>query len=209
MNLLPIYFPELDEKQLKQLDDLAALLSDWNQKINVVSRKDIDQLNTRHIMHSLSIARVQKFNDGAHILDVGTGGGLPGIPLAIMFPNVQFHLIDVIQKKIKVVQAIVEALGLKNVVAEQIRAENVPNKYDFIVSRAVTNMSDLHVWVKDKTKKENHHDLKNGILCLKGGDLTEELENFPNAEQYPISEYFNDEFFETKKVVYQPIKYRL
>ena len=205
MNLLPIYFPELDENQLKQLNDLALLLSDWNQKINVISRKDIDQLNTRHIMHSLSIARVQKFNDGAHILDVGTGGGLPGIPLAIMFPHCQFHLIDSIGKKIKVVTEVANALGLENVRAEQIRAEQVDGEYDFIVSRAVTRITPFYGWVKGKVNINCYNKLKNGILYLKGGDLTEEIkESKLKAELYPLSAYFDEAFFETKYVVYIP-----
>lgn len=209
MNLYKKYFPELNEIQLNQLNQLEILLSEWNSKINVISRKDIEHVNTRHILHSLSIGFIQKFNPNASVLDVGTGGGLPGIPLAIMFPEVQFHLIDVIQKKIKVVQAIIDTLKLKNVTATQIRAENVSDKYDFIVSRAVTNMTDLHIWVKDKTKKENNHDLRNGLLCLKGGDLSLELEKFPNAQEFELNTIFEDEFFDTKKVVYQPIKYRL
>ena len=203
------YFPNITPLQIAQFEQLNQLLTEWNSKINVVSRKDIEQLNTRHILHSLGIAKIMEFNTNADILDVGTGGGLPGIPLAILYPNVNFHLIDVIGKKIKVVQSIVDEIGLKNVTAQQIKAQDVTKKYDFIVSRAVCKMADLHLWTKNKTKKDHLHDLQNGILCLKGGDLTEELENFPNSEEYLLSNYFKDEFFETKKVIYQPIKYRI
>ncbi|MCB9425457.1 MAG: 16S rRNA (guanine(527)-N(7))-methyltransferase RsmG [Flavobacteriales bacterium] len=209
MNSITKYFPELSEIQIDKFNQLEKLLTEWNHKINVISRKDIDQLSTRHILHSLAIAKIIQFNPKAEILDVGTGGGLPGIPLAILFPETHFHLVDTIGKKIKVVQSIAEELSLKNVTTEQIQAQNIKHRYDFIVSRAVCKMELLHLWVKDKTKKENNHDLKNGILCLKGGDLTEELENFPNAVEHNISDFFEDEFFETKKVVYQPIKYRI
>ncbi len=209
MNSIQKYFPNLTELQIKQLDQLSELLADWNSKINVISRKDIDQLNTRHLLHSLSIAKIIEFNPNASVLDVGTGGGLPGIPLAILFPETNFHLIDVIGKKIKVVQSIVDAIGLKNVTAEQIRAENVPLRYDFIVSRAVCKMAELHLWTKNKTKKDNTHPFDNGIFCLKGGDLSEELENFPNAVEFNINNLFEDDFFDTKKVIYQPVKYRI
>lgn len=209
MNSITKYFPELTEYQVRKFEQLEQLLSDWNSKINVISRKDIDQLNTRHILHSLSITKVLRFNPGSEVMDVGTGGGLPGIPLAIMFPETQFHLVDTIGKKIKVVQSIIDELGLTNVTTQQIQAQKVNDKYDFIVSRAVCKMELLHLWVKNKTKKENQHNLPNGILCLKGGDLTEELENFPNAEEYLISDFFEDDFFDTKKVVYQPVKYRI
>lgn len=209
MNSITKYFPELSKIQIDKFNQLEKLLTEWNHKINVISRKDIDQLSTRHVLHSLAIAKIIQFNPKAEILDVGTGGGLPGIPLAILFPETHFHLVDTIGKKIKVVESIAEELSLKNVTTEQIQAQNIKHRYDFIVSRAVCKMELLHLWVKDKTKKENNHDLKNGILCLKGGDLTEELENFPNALEHNISDFFEDEFFETKKVVYQPIKYRL
>lgn len=200
-------FPYLTVNQIQQFEKLGALYHDWNAKINVISRKDIDELYTKHVLHSLAIAKIQPFKKGDSILDVGTGGGFPGIPLAILFPETNFYLIDVIAKKIKVVQAVIDALGLKNVKAEQMRAENVKEKFDFIVSRAVTNMPDFVSWVKDKIKENSNHDLKNGILYLKGGDLTEELVTFPQAVQYNISEFFKDEFFETKKVVYLSLKY--
>jgi 16S rRNA (guanine527-N7)-methyltransferase len=154
----------------------------------------------------LAIAKIQPFEPGSYILDVGTGGGFPGIPLAILFPETRFYLIDVILKKINVVKAVAEALALKNVKAEQMRAENVKGDYDFIISRAVTNMPDFVSWIKYKIKKQNKHQLPNGILYLKGGDLSEELKDFPKANEYNISEFFKDEFFETKKVVHLPLK---
>ncbi len=201
-------FPNLTDLQKKQFEKLLALYQDWNAKINVISRKDIDELYTKHVLHSLAIAKIQPFEPGTYILDVGTGGGFPGIPLAILFPETRFYLIDVILKKIKVVQAVAEALELKNVKAEQIRAENVKGDFDFIVSRAVTNMPDFVIWIKDKIKKQQKHELKNGILYLKGGDLTEELAAFPKATEYNIADFFTDEFFETKKVVHLPLKFK-
>jgi 16S rRNA (guanine527-N7)-methyltransferase len=208
MELLLSYFPHLTETQISQFQKLQDLYEDWNSKINVISRKDIDELYTRHVLHSLGIAKVLEFKPGSRIMDVGTGGGFPGIPLAIMFPEVDFYLIDVIAKKIKVVNEVASALGLKNVKAEQKRAELVKDNFDFIVSRAVTNMPDFVEWISDKVKKESKHELKNGILYLKGGDLTEELASFPNATQYNLSEFFKEDFFETKKVVHLPLKYK-
>lgn len=201
-------FPNLTDNQLLQFKKLEALYHDWNAKINVISRKDIDELYTKHVLHSLAIAKVQPFEPGTYILDVGTGGGFPGIPLAILFPETRFYLIDVIAKKIKVVQAVADGLGLKNVKAEQMRAENAKGDYDFIVSRAVTNMPDFYAWVKDKIKKQNKHALHNGILYLKGGDLTEELKDFPKATEYNIADFFSDPFFETKKVVHLPLQFK-
>ena len=208
MEFILKYFPELTEVQISQFQQLEALYHDWNSKINVISRKDIDQLYVKHVLHSLAIAKIQKFEPGTYILDVGTGGGFPGIPLAILFPETRFYLIDVILKKINVVKAVAEALELKNVKAEQIRAENVKGDFDFIVSRAVTNMPDFVSWIKDKIKKQQKHELKNGILYLKGGDLREELASFSNAKEYNISDFFEDDFFETKKVVHLPLKYK-
>ena len=208
MEFILKYFPELTEVQISQFQQLEALYHDWNSKINVISRKDIDQLYVKHVLHSLAIAKIQKFEPGTYVLDVGTGGGFPGIPLAILFPETRFYLIDVILKKINVVKAVAESLELKNVKAEQIRAENVKGDFDFIVSRAVTNMPDFVSWIKDKIKKQQKHELKNGILYLKGGDLTEELASFPNAKEYNISNFFEDDFFETKKVVHLPLKYK-
>ena len=207
MNEILRYFPNLSDIQKEQFEKLDFLYHDWNEKINVISRKDIDALYTKHILHSLGIAKIIKFEPGTSVLDVGTGGGFPGIPLAILFPETRFHLIDIIAKKIKVVQAVAEGLDLKNVKAEQLRAENVKGDFDFIVSRAVTNMPDFVSWVKTKIKKNNKHELKNGILYLKGGDLAEELKDFPKATEYNLADFFADEFFETKKVVYLPLKF--
>ena len=195
-------FPNLSDLQKAQFQKLDDLYHDWNAKINVISRKDIDELYTKHVLHSLGIAKIQPFLPGSNILDVGTGGGFPGIPLAILFPETQFYLIDVIAKKIKVVQAVVDALELKNVKAQQIRAEAVTGAFDFIVSRAVTNMPDFVSWVKNKIKKQSKHELKNGILYLKGGDLTEELKDFPTAKEFMLNAIFDNPFFETKKVVH-------
>lgn len=199
------YFPDLSAEQLNRFSDIGEVYKDWNQKINVVSRKDVDEIYLRHVLHSLGIAKVQAFKPGAKILDVGTGGGFPGIPLAILFPKTQFHLVDSIGKKIKVVEEVKKELGLKNVKAFNRRVEDLDGKYDFIVSRAVAAMPTFVNWVKGKTAKKNLHELKNGILYLKGGDLSEELAPFPKAETYPLSDYFQEEFFETKKVVYLPM----
>jgi 16S rRNA (guanine527-N7)-methyltransferase len=201
------YFPNLTAIQKEQFAMLDFLYHDWNAKINVISRKDIDELYTKHVLHSLGIAKIIQFEPGTYVLDVGTGGGFPGIPLAILFPETRFYLIDVIAKKIKVVQAVADALELKNVKAEQLRAELVKGDFDFIVSRAVTNMPDFVSWVRTKIKKNNKHELKNGILYLKGGDLTEELAAFPKATEYNLADFFEDEFFETKKVVHLPLKF--
>lgn len=201
-------FPNLTENQQQQFAMLQGLYQDWNAKINVISRKDIDELYTRHVLHSLGIAKVMSFQKDANILDVGTGGGFPGVPLAILFPETNFYLIDVIAKKIKVVQEVAVALGLQNVKAEQMRAEKVNEEFDFIVSRAVTNMPDFVNWVKYKVKKKSTHELPNGILYLKGGDLSEELKDFPKATLYDLSDFFEDDFFETKKVVHLPLKYK-
>ncbi|MBN9283966.1 MULTISPECIES: 16S rRNA (guanine(527)-N(7))-methyltransferase RsmG [Flavobacterium] len=203
------YFPNLTENQVFQFQQLEGLYQDWNAKINVISRKDIEELYVKHVLHSLGIAKIQEFKPGSKIMDVGTGGGFPGIPLAILYPEVDFYLIDVIAKKIRVVNEVAAALGLKNVKAEQKRAELVNEDFDFIVSRAVTNMPDFVKWVKDKIAKKQQHELKNGILYLKGGDLTEELQDFPKATQYDLSDFFEDPFFETKKVVHLPLKYKV
>ena len=208
MERITTYFNDLSDVQLHQFNKLGTLYIEWNAQINVISRKDIDELYVRHILHSSGIAKVQSFKSGAHILDVGTGGGFPGIPLAILFPETQFYLVDSIGKKIKVVQEVANALGLKNVKAEHIRAEKVKGEFDFIVSRAVTNMDDFVKWTRKKIAKKQDHELKNGILYLKGGDLTEELSNFPKAIIYNLSDYFTEDFFETKKVVHLPLKYK-
>lgn len=208
MKEIKTYFPDLTEFQIRQFEQLASLYTLWNSQINVVSRKDIDELYTRHVLHSLGIAKVQTFNSGASVLDIGTGGGFPGIPLAILFPETDFYLVDSIGKKIKVVTEVASALGLKNVKAEHIRAEKVKGEFDFIVSRAVTRMDDFYKWTRGKIKKKSSHKLANGILYLKGGDLTEELKKFPKASLYDLPNYFEEEFFETKKVVHIPLKYK-
>ena len=202
MDLILKYFPDLTEKQIDQFNKVGDLYKEWNERINVVSRKDIEEIYTNHILHSLAIAKVMKFEDGSDVLDVGTGGGLPGIPLAILFPNVNFHLVDSIGKKIKVVQGVADGLGLTNVKAEQKRAEEIHTHYDFVVSRAVTAMPRFAEWIRGKFKKDSLNPLPNGLLYLKGGDLTEELKDFPNAELHNISDFFEEDFFETKKVVY-------
>lgn len=208
MELIKKYFNDLANAQLHQFEQLEALYNDWNTKINVISRKDINELYIRHVLHSLGIAKVQSFKSGARILDVGTGGGFPGIPLAILFPATQFYLVDSIGKKIKVVREISDTLELKNVSAAHYRAEKIKGEFDFIVSRAVTNMDDFVKWVRKKVRKKQQHELKNGILYLKGGNLNQELLNFPKATIYNLSEYFAEDFFETKKVVHIPLKYK-
>ncbi len=185
---------------------LGPLYSEWNEKINVISRKDIDNLYLNHVLHSLGIAKVISFKPGAEILDVGTGGGFPGISLAILFPESNFHLVDSIGKKITVVKAVAEGLGLKNVKAQQVRVEEMKGNYDFIVSRAVARMQEFYEWVKNKSKKESLHSLDNGILYLKGGDLDAELEELKKPYAlYTLSDYFREAFFETKKVVFIPL----
>jgi 16S rRNA (guanine527-N7)-methyltransferase len=208
MEIIQKYFTDLTEIQVAQFEQLEELYKEWNAQINVISRKDIDELYLRHVLHGLAIAKVQPFVAGSRILDVGTGGGFPGIPLAILYPEAQFVLVDAIGKKIKVVEAVAESIGLTNVSAHHLRAENVKGQFDFIVSRAVTNMPDFVKWVRKKVAKQQNHKLKNGILYLKGGDLTEELKDFVKAELFPIQDYFEEEFFETKKVVYVPLKYK-
>lgn len=208
MKLIEHYFPEISEDQRLKFEMLQDLYQDWNLKINVVSRKDIDELYLRHVLHSLGIAKVQKFRKGAYVLDVGTGGGFPGIPLAILFPETNFHLVDSIGKKIKVVNEVSVGLGLTNLTATNARVEEIEGKYDFIVSRAVAAMPTFVHWVKGKIAKENRHELKNGILYLKGGDLSDELESYPNVRIYDLQDFFEEDFFETKKVVHLPMKYK-
>ncbi|MFZ2907355.1 MAG: 16S rRNA (guanine(527)-N(7))-methyltransferase RsmG [Cyclobacteriaceae bacterium] len=204
--MIPHYFPSLSDEQKKQFIKLYDLYSEWNEKINVISRKDIENLYINHVLHSLGIAKVMNFKPGAQVLDVGTGGGFPGIPLAILFPETHFHLVDSIGKKITVVNAVAEGLGLKNVKGEQIRAEQVRSKYDFIVSRAVTRLKEFYGWVHHKVKDKSVHELDNGILYLKGGDLDEELAELKKPYSlYNLSDYFQEDFFETKKVVYVPL----
>ncbi len=208
MKIIKKYFPNLSEKQIEQFSLLQELYEDWNLKINVVSRKDIDELYLRHVLHSLGIAKVMSFLPNTSVMDVGTGGGFPGVPLAILFPETNFHLVDSIGKKIKVVDEVVEGLGLQNVKTTHGRVEEVKETYDFIISRAVAQMETFHRWVKNKVHKKQHHSLKNGILYLKGGDLKEELMNFPKATIYNLPDFFEEDFFETKKVVHLPLKYK-
>ena len=199
------YFPSLSQQQKGQFIQIEALYKEWNEKINVISRKDIEQLYLHHVLHSLGIAKVMPFADNTQVLDVGTGGGFPGIPLAILFPNCQFHLVDSIGKKITVVKEVATALGLKNVSAQQIRAELLTAKYDFVVSRAVTELVTFTTWVRKSFSNNSFNVFKNGLLCLKGGDLTDELKPFGRHSQlYNLSDYFKEDFFETKKVVYLP-----
>jgi 16S rRNA (guanine527-N7)-methyltransferase len=200
------YFPDLTERQRQQFTRLHALYANWNAKINVISRKDMDQFYINHVLHSLGIAKVVAFLPGARVLDAGTGGGFPGIPLAIFFPDTDFHLVDSIGKKIRVVEEVAGALGLKNVCAQQERVEKLKGRYDFVVSRAVTRMKEFCGWVHGRVKEDSRHELFNGILYLKGGDLTEEMSELrkPFAE-YPLADYFGEPFFETKKVIYVPV----
>ena len=200
------YFPELTEQQRTQIDALYDLYADWNAKINVISRKDIVNLYLNHVLHSLGIARMLKFKEGSSVMDIGTGGGFPGIPLAILFPEVNFHLIDSIGKKIKVGQAVAEAIGLKNVTFRHCRAEEEKQLFDFVVSRAVMPLPDLVKIARKNIKKQQHNALPNGLICLKGGELQSEVFPFRNqAVTLELGDYFKEEFFKTKKVVYVPL----
>lgn len=207
MEIILKYFKNLSEKQCSQLAALFPLYSEWNAKINVISRKDIDNLYQNHVLHALSIAKLIQFKPGSKILDVGTGGGFPGIPLAILFPDVQFHLVDSIGKKIKVVDAVSETLQLKNVRTSHSRVEAIPDKFDFIVSRAVTDLPTFYNWVKNKVLKKSSNSLENGILYLKGGDLEKELQALPVKRyfEYPISLWFNESFFQEKQIIHVPL----
>jgi len=203
MELILKYFPDLTSDQLDKFRQIESIYLDWNSKINVISRKDMDHFYEHHVLHSLGIAKVQAFMPGAQVMDVGTGGGFPGIPLAIMFPQTEFLLVDSIGKKIKVVQEVAKEISLTNIKAIQSRAEEVKPKFDFIVSRAVTVLPDFIKWVENNIKKESRHDLKNGILYLKGGDLHSELSPLnKNYMIYNLNNYFDEAFFETKKVVH-------
>ncbi len=197
------YFPHITPLQLQQFEQLPELYNFWNNQINVISRKDIDQLYERHVLHSLGIAKVMPFLPGENVLDVGTGGGFPGVPLAILFPDTQFFLVDSIGKKIKVVQEVASALGLQNLKAAHLRAEQVDEKFNFVVSRAVTRLKEFYPWVRGKFSKDSKNTLPNGILYLKGGDLDEEIaESGLKVKQYYLKDFFNEEFFETKQVIY-------
>ncbi len=207
MQLILKYFPNLSQDQLQKFGALKGLYQDWNLKINVVSRKDIDELYLRHVLHSLAIAKIIEFKAGTQILDVGTGGGFPGIPLAILFPECEFHLVDSIAKKIKVVDEVKNQLELKNVKTSHSRVEDIKGYYDFIVSRAVAVMPTFVHWVRGKIAKKNDHTLKNGIIYLKGGDLSEELKDYNTAKIFSISDFFEEEFFKTKKIVHLPLKF--
>ena len=203
MEKIKIYFPNLTTDQINQFEQLPDLYEYWNAQINVVSRKDIDSLLERHILHSLAIAKVISFESGSDVLDVGTGGGFPGIPLAILFPEVNFCLIDSVGKKIKVVESVSNSLGLKNVRAEHQRAEKIKEKFDFVVSRAVTRMPEFLKLVRKIFKQDFFNELPNGVLYLKGGDLTDEMALVNNYyKEFPLSDYYHEDFFETKKVVY-------
>lgn len=201
LELILQYFPNITSEQKKQFAELEVLYKDWNEKINVISRKDTDSLYEKHILHSLGIAKVMQFADNTKVLDIGTGGGFPGIPLAILFPNVQFTLVDSIGKKITVVKGVAESLGLKNVTAHHMRAEQLKEKFHFVVSRAVTQMPVFLTWLRGKFEKEQFNPKHNGVLYLKGGDLAEELAGL-KAEIFSLKNYFEGEFFDTKKVVY-------
>ena len=202
------YFPDLTDVQRQQFSRLSELYKDWNQKINVVSRKDIDELYLRHVLHSLGIAKIQAFKPGSAVLDVGTGGGFPGIPLAILFPETHFTLVDSIGKKIKVVEEVVAGLQLTNVTVMNKRVEEITGQFDFVVSRAVAAMPTFVHWVKGRIKKESVHERRNGILYLKGGDLSEELKGYKTAQIFELADYFKEAFFETKKLVYLPLKFK-
>ncbi|WP_299670230.1 16S rRNA (guanine(527)-N(7))-methyltransferase RsmG [uncultured Polaribacter sp.] len=208
MDIIQKYFKDLSATQTQQFAKLQELYQDWNLKINVVSRKDIDELYLRHVLHSLGIAKVMPFKPGSKILDVGTGGGFPGIPLAILFPETQFHLVDSIGKKIKVVNEVAEGLRLENIKTTHGRVEEVKDTYDFIVSRAVAEMETFVRWTKGRINKKQNHDLKNGILYLKGGDLSEELKLYTSATIYDLADYFEEDFYKTKKVVHLGMKYK-
>jgi len=203
MKIIQKYFPELTNLQESQFGMLQSLYEDWNSKINVISRKDIEQLYERHVLHSLGIVKFVQFVPDTSVLDVGTGGGFPGIPLAIMFPESQFHLVDSIGKKIKVVEAVSAELKLQNVTSEKARAEDVAGSFDFVVSRAVTSLPVFYGWVKGKIKKQDNNSIRNGIVYLKGGDFEAELKDFKNRSKvYPLSSFFEEPFFETKKIVH-------
>lgn len=205
MDIILKYFPDLTEEQKEKLARLKPIYEEWNEKINVISRKDMEFFFEKHVLHSLSIAKVIKFQPGTKVLDIGTGGGFPGIPLAIMFPDTHFHLVDSIGKKITVVKDVAKKLKLSNVEAQQTRAEELVRKYDFIISRAVTRFANFYPWVKGKFRKEDFNEFPNGIFLLKGGDVDEEMEERQvSYVTYHLNDYFKEEFFKTKKLIYVP-----
>ena len=204
--IIHTYFPDLSDTQKDQIDQLFPLYEEWNAKINVVSRKDIDQLYERHILHSLAIAKFTTFSSGSKVLDVGTGGGFPGIPLSILYPDCNFHLVDSIGKKITVVKEVAKTIGLENLTAEHQRMEKVSGKFDFVVSRAVARTKQLFIRSHQKISKEQRNDLDNGMILLKGGDLTHEMKEFGKRYiEKDLSDYFFEEFFKTKKMIYVPV----
>ena len=206
MNIINKYFPKLNKEQVALFEQLQPLYAEWNSQINVISRKDFSEFYERHVLHSLAIAKLISFTPGTKILDVGTGGGFPGIPLAILFPMVQFHLVDSIGKKIKVVNSVIDSLGLQNSTAQQIRAEELTEKYDFVVSRAVTRLPEFVPWVQNNISRKQINALPNGIIYLKGGDLQEEIKPFKKRVFIKdLSDYFEEEFFDTKKLVHLPL----
>ena len=203
MELLLKYFPDLTQQQISQYSELKRLYAEWNEKINVISRKDIDNLYERHVLHSMSIAKYVRFRSAAKVLDLGTGGGFPGVPLAILFPNARFHLVDSIGKKLKVVEAIKSEIGLTNVFTFHSRVEDIDFQYDFVVSRAVAQLSQLLQWTRGKYLAKDMHEVWNGIICLKGGDISAEVSGIPKVKIQPVSDYFGEPFFKDKFIVYK------
>ena len=202
MELLLKYFPDITQDQIQQFSSLQKIYSEWNEKINVISRKDIENLFERHILHSLSIAKFIQFKPATKIMDLGTGGGFPGIPLAILFPGSRFHLVDSIGKKLKVVDAVKDEIGLKNIFTFHSRAEQLEFQYDFVLSRAVAPLTELLQWTKGKYLSKDHHSVRNGLICLKGGDIDAEIAEVKNARKIPIAGLFNEGFFKDKHIVY-------
>lgn len=202
MEYLLKYFPALTQKQMHEFSQLQKIYAEWNEKINVISRKDIENLYLRHVLHSLSIAKFVQFKNAAKVMDLGTGGGFPGVPLAILFPEARFHLVDSIGKKLKVIEAVKDELQLKNIFTFHARAEEMEFKYDFVVSRAVAPLSELLQWTKGKYSAQDLHPVRNGLICLKGGNIEEELSVVPKAKKIPVANYFQEDFFKDKFVVY-------